>query len=245
MPFRTLFPSDGTLITASSAGYPLTAVGETLGTLRAELLLQLGSRGDVTTPRMNSWINKAHRAVAAMLTMKELTGSLTFNLTVDQPLYTLPYEVRSIKTLSISDSAINPNAGRMLIKIDENQYRRLPDWSWAPENYFRMAKSRMLVLYPTPDEVYPINMEFYVRPEDMTDDNHSPILPTEFHEAILLKAKQIAWRALRNYREANLAGNDFLTEIRPIIDTDGEEDADQPRGLTYIKDPSDLYRIRR
>lgn len=249
MPFRLLDPSTAVAAPVVTFGAPLTSVGETLGSLRAELLLQLSSRSDVDTPRLNRWINWAYRSLAGMLKLNELKASMTFATVSGQPFYMLPVQVRSVKGISIKlPGSASYKGGVNLTMMTEDEYYREPDLpasattSW-PTSYFRFG--RMLVVWPDPAAVYSLYHRVVIRPDDLVNDTDSPILPKEFHEPLLLYARYKAWRSLRNLPEANLAKNDFISELRPLIDTDAEETEEQPRGLTVARRASDLTRSRR
>lgn len=247
MPFRLLDPTTAAPAPVVTAGAPLISVGDTLAAIRSEMLLELSSRSDVDTARLNKWINWGYRSLCAMLTPTELKGAFSILTVASQPFYLLPVQVRSIKLISIRTASIRAG-GVELIPMDEDEYIRQPDLptsvstSW-PTKYFRYG--RMLVLWPDPRAVYTLDINYMIRPDDMTADNHSPLLPVEFHEPLLFHAKAKAWRSLRNYQEANIASNDFLAALRPLIDTDGEEKQQQPRGLTVARRVSDLTRSRR
>jgi hypothetical protein len=90
MPYAALKESIATLITSGNLGAPLTSTGETLASLEAELMLQLGSRTDVTPARLKLWINFAYRELCSSLEIDELKGSMSFSLVAGQPLYLLP-----------------------------------------------------------------------------------------------------------------------------------------------------------
>jgi hypothetical protein len=248
VPFRALDSSVAAAAPATTAGAPLVSVGETLGSLRAELIIELGSRNDVDAPRVDKWINWAYKNLAGMLKLQELKGSLVVNLVVDQPFYLLPIQVRSIRQLSVRDSTRYYKGGVNLIESNEDEYRRQADNATykpylSPLNWFRYK--RMLVFFPDPVAVLPVDVDFWVRPDDLVGDTDSPLLPPEFHEPLLLHARHRAWRSLRNYVEAKQAANDFLQALRPLIDTDAEEAAEAPHGLTVVRRASDLHAVRR
>ena len=176
-----------------------------------------------------------------MLTIKELFGSVALSLVADQPFYALPVQVAWIKRLGVSDATTYPvDEGRELEMIDEAQYRTLPVLTDEPTSYFRHR--RMVVIWPTPLNARTAPLDFRVRPDDMTADTHSPLLPIEFHIPILLKARQRAWSALLNFKDAAVAQNDFVSEIRPLINTDSEETAGQFATIAPIRSRRRLFR---
>lgn len=45
-----------------------------------------------------------------------------------------------------------------------------------------------ILLYPTPDAIYEMNIRYKTNPAEMTTDGESPVFPEEWHEAIVLSA---------------------------------------------------------
>lgn len=223
MPFTVLDPAVAAAAPVTLLGAPKVNVGETLGSLRTELKLQV-IRGDVDDPRWNSFINKAHRKLVSMVTLQEFNGSLPINTIATQPFYLLPQAIGNIKKVSISDTAFYPRGGTDLSRIDLDYYRRLSVHTGQPEMYFRQGD--IFVVWPTPNSVDTIALDFRIRPQDLTADNHSPILPLEWHELIGLKARHIAFRALQMFEKAAIAQNDFVSELREIGQVEADEDAD-------------------
>lgn len=226
MPYIALDAGTAAAAPVTTIGAPLLSVGETLASLRTELKLQV-IRNEVGDPRYNSWINLAYRHLAAMITLNEMMGSLAINTVASQPLYTLPTAVAWIQQIPLSDPALFPyTGGRNMGMIDLSGYRELPDlpaWGnqFGPYKYFRFG--RLLVLWPTPTAAKSVIIDFRVRPTDLTADNHSPILPQEWHEAILLRARYVAFRSLQMFEKVGPALNDFVTHIRDIENTDAAE----------------------
>lgn len=244
MPYTVLDPALAAAAPTSTAGTPLTSQGETLATMRTELLLQLASRGDVDAPRLDKHINWAYRNVAGMLTLKELFAGVSISVVANQPFYALPICVSWMKRLGVSDTTnYGQWQGRELNLIDDAKYRTLPVLTDEPSSYFRW--NRMVVLWPTPITARTLALDFRVRPEDLTADNHSPMLPQEFHEPILLSARHRAFRSLLMYKDAQLAYNDFLVCIRPLINSDAEELDASNAVFTPARSYSDLFqRVR-
>lgn len=241
MPYRLLDPSAAQAAPVWNAGAPLVSVGETRLSAETELALQLASRSDATPDRIRKWMNWAYKNLAMTLKLKELYGDLQINLAVDQPFYLLPKQVASIVRVRVVDSFYQ-QGGRKLTPIDEEQYAKLPDTDERPTNYFRAG--RMLVMYPDPTEIVPAAIHAKIRPDDLSADNHSPILPEEWHEPWILLSRHRAWRSLQDFAKAREAKNDYLDAVKPLLDTDAEEHGELPSGMQYIRNPADLVRIR-
>lgn len=243
MPFTVLDESTAAAAFVTTQGAPLVSSGETLLSLREELLLELGSRDDVTPARLDKWINWAYRNVSGMFALKESFGSAEVSVVADQPFYLVPKQVAWVKRLQVSDNETYGLAeGRRLLMIDEARYRNLPVKEGEPTKFFRWR--RMLVLWPTPENARTLSLDFKVRFDDLVNDTDSPILPQEFHEPILLSAKHRALRALNSTAAAQLAYNDFLVAIRPLQNTDAEETLGEDGNVFPARHESDLYRSR-
>lgn len=241
MPFTVLDESLAAAAFTTTAGAPLTDSGETLVSLREELQEQLGNRDNVDETRLDRWINWAYRNVCSMLTLKELMGSAAVDVVADQPFYLVPPQLSWVDYLAVSDSTTYPiSEGRELAKIDLDIYRKLDVLAEEPRQYFRWR--RMLVLWPTPLNDRTLACEFKVRPDDLVNDDDSPLLPQEFHEAILLSARHRGFRSVQDYKQAQMALNDFLACIRPLQNTDAEETVTANATLTPIRSRRGLYR---
>jgi len=232
MPFIALDPSLAQPVPATTIGQPLTNEGETLATLREELKKQIVR--DIDTQRLHLWINQAYLHVAGMVTTSEMFSSLGVPTLVDQPLYLLPRVVAWIRQIPLSDPALYPViGGKNMTMIDLAGYRDLPDYpssyNYSPQKWFRQG--RLLGIWPKPASTATITVDFRIRPARMTLETHSPILPEEFHEPILLRARSVAFRSLKMFNEAAIAQNDFVSAVRELLNTDSEELKGKPAGF--------------
>lgn len=248
MPFRSLDPTTAVAAPAVLSGAPLVSVGDTLVSMQNELVLEFGSRSDVDVTRITKWINWAYRALSGMLQIQELKASLAIVGVVDQPFYLLPRQVRAIRNVSVRDSTRYAKGGINLILSNEEEYKRQADNAaikpyLAPQNYFRYG--RMLVVYPDFVSVQTLDVDYWVRPDPLVNSTDSPLLPEEFHEPLLLFARQKGWRSLQEFKKSAIAGNDFVSTLRPLIDSKSEEEENAPSGLTVARKASDLTRARR
>lgn len=225
MPFIALDPANAQPAPVTTIGQPLTNEGETLGSLREELKKEI-IRADVDATRLNKWVNMAYVHVASMITTSEMIASLSIPTIVDQPLYLLPRVVAWIKEIPLNDPALYPIVGGKNMEMtDLAGYSELPDYpsayTYSPRKWFRQG--RLLAIWPKPGSTAFLTINFRIRPEWLTLDTHSPILPLEFHEPILLRARYVAFRSLKMYNDAGVAQNDFVSSLREITNTDAEE----------------------
>lgn len=223
MPYTVLSESAAAVIPSAGVGDPLTSAGETLLSLRTELLLLLGSRNDVSPERAGLWINFSYIDLASSLDLDDLKGSLGFDLVAGQELYLLPDEVMATRDAAVIDTVTYGElGGRPLTKTDLSAYRLHSVLSDEPREYFR--ERNLLVLWPTPKNIRTVALDFWIRPARLVDDTDSPILPYEWHEAILLNARKKGFAALLEFDKALAAENDFISLVRRKTDRDERED---------------------
>lgn len=227
MPYNVLTETGATVIAASTLGAPLNNIGETLLTFRNELIAMVGNRTDVTPDRVDRWTNYGYVDLASSLDLDDLKGSLGFNLVVDSYRYLLPAEVmatRGKNALSVIDTVTYSDLGGLpLRKVDLDAYRMRSELKEEPKEFFR--ERNLLVVWPTPKAIRAMALDFWIRPTKMTLDNHSPILPYEWHEAILLNARKKAFTALLEFDKALAAENDLVSLVRRKQDRDELEDS--------------------
>lgn len=226
-PFTALDATTAQVV-ASTLGAPLVSTGDTLSTIRDELVAALGQRTDLTVggtdfTRINKYINYAYRDLCSSLQLEELIASLSFNTVAAQPLYKLPNAVRDTRMVSLVDPVTYPVTGGLpLNKRDLAWYRRQILFSdVGPTDYFKY--NTLLVLWPTPTAVNALSVEFRIRPDDLVGATDSPILPTEWHEGIFLLAKAKLHAALLEPDLAAIAENDFTKFVRRKTDRAAEE----------------------
>jgi hypothetical protein len=251
MPYGALDPTTAEAAPVTNIGAPVWDAGMELQDIRSEVLAQLQGRTDVVPAgdytRLDRWINWGYVNVAQMLDLKELWASILMPTVADQPLYMLPSQVSWIKRVLIQDETEFVTTGGMeLAEIDEQTYRNLPESDEVdtspllPQAWFRYG--RMLVEWPTPDDVYALAVDCRIRPLPLTDPQDCPLLPEEFHEAICQAAIERAWNALGSYDRSIAAGNRKLSIVRPLLNTDAEERSAMHMGFAPARSRADLYR---
>jgi hypothetical protein len=244
MPYLNLTEATAAAAPVLTAGAPLTSTGKTLAQFRDELETALGNRDDYTPGQANTWINDAYLLIASGVKFAETKFGFTFNTVAGQPFYLLPPAAQYLTKLSLGDAADFPTyGGTPLEPLDAEVYRQLPDTDYLgiPRGYLRFG--RMLVLWPTPTAVYPLYADGRVRPQVMTADTDSPILPPEWHRAILVKAKSFAQEDLEEYDNSERAQNSYVRMVREMGDPQAEEE--QFAQMRPVRKLSDLRRSRR
>lgn len=222
MPYIVLDPAAAAAAPATTLGAPRTNEGETLASMISDLKLQLG-RPELTDPQVTTWINRAYIDLWTSLDLEESYASYSFPLVAGQALYKVPSIVSTTIGAALVDDD-NENGGWPIEKIDLKSYRMLPDKEGEPFSYFRTGD--MLVLYPTPEKVQTVVVDFRMIPLDLTEPAHSPILSREWHESIILNARKKGFSALREFDKAMPAQNEYIQSVRVRQD----EDAIEQRG---------------
>lgn len=221
MPYIALDESTAEAAPAVTLGAPLTSVGETLSSIRDDVAEQTGNRNGILPATYDKYINRAYKNLAGMIRLKQLDASFSIDTVVNQPFYMLPDAVSFLKRVSYIDTLLF-DGGAELAMIDEQTFRNFPDIDATnPRTYFRY--NRMLVLYPTPNDVWSLTIDCKITPQPLVNDTDSPILPVEFHEALIEFAKSRVFRASRQTIMAIQAQNDGLAIIRPLLNADAEE----------------------
>lgn len=221
MPFLVLDPAAAAAAPVTTLGAPRTGVeGKTFDSMQDELRDMLGGRTDVEA-KLGGWINDAQVDLITSVDTDEAKGSLAITTVVGQAMYLLPTVVDNIQTISLNDSTL-PDGGYPLEKTDKFGYRAQMTLSDYPTKYFR--ERNILVLWPTPDAAYSITIDFRIRPSYMTLTTHQPILDKEWHRAIILRAREMAFDDLMEFDKAGPAENSVTRTVRRRENREANED---------------------
>lgn len=221
-------------------GDPVHNKGKTLAGMQNRLRIELGNRTDLTPALLAEWINDSYRDLAASLELPELKRSLSFLTTAGEEGYVLPANVGVISAVSWQDA--EGDEGAKLDKIDEDAYRKLPFESGVPKKFIHAQGA--LALWPVPDEVLTVVVDFRVKVVNLTEDTHSPIIDEEFHEAIYLGAKARGFDALKDFTSAQVMENRQIGSIRKKLDKRAQEDEGKTGQLRVVRRQQDLGRLR-
>lgn len=248
MPYILLDLASAEVAPVTTAGAPLTPVppattlpGMSLTEMRTQLDIQLGGRMDFVTTMFDLWLNQSYFDLCTSLEIPELQGNLQIMTVAGQPLYGLPLQVRAIDMISVIDAVTYGDVGgRKLMKIDKNSYRRAPNLTEEPREYFVAGK--VLVLWPTPKAVRALSIDYTIRPDPLVDGNHYPILPPEWHEVIVRNARTKAHSDLREFESAGITNNEVVGLVRRKSDPEALEDEDKIIGSSVPRKRSQLFR---
>jgi hypothetical protein len=107
----------------------------------------------------------------------------------------------------------------------DNKYEGNTDARGRPEEYYR--EENYIVLHPTPDAAYSVELRHKRTLEDLEDDNNAPIIPQEWHEIILMGAVTRTFLRFKDYKSAREA-REFQSSISngtPTVDEKEQEDS--------------------
>lgn len=222
MPYNVLSRDLAEAAPVTTLGAPLTDVGMNLASLQDELDAMLGRRADIVPERFALWLNMAYTDICTSLDIDELKGGLGLTMIPDQPLYLLPYAVSTIiGAAMVLPTSVRTSGGYPLDKLDLSTYRSLETEGDDPRMFFRM--DNMIVVWPTPDAARTLALDVRIRPLWLVETTDSPILGTEWHEGILLGARQRGFAALMEYDKAGSAANEFVSFMRRRTDREAKE----------------------
>lgn len=83
-----------------------------------------------------------------------------------------------------------------------------------PRYIFIEPGTKTLLLHPIPDTIYTVTLNYWKTAPNMTADGDEPILPTEYHDAIIYKALQ----KYAVYEDANEVFADSLRQYVSILE---------------------------
>jgi len=241
VPQSLIDPSLAQAAPVTQVGMPRQGFGKTLALMREELRLGLGGRSDVTAERLDSWINDAYADLVSSLQLDEMKGSLRLDTAEGQHLYLLPETVGTLLSVSIQRSwNYSLQDGYNLDKIDLQTFREMRFLGGPPMSYFRQGQ--VLVLWPAPSIEHVITVDFRVTPAPLVNDEDSPFIGVEWHRAILLNAKSLAFEDLLEPERATIAENRFVAYVRRRRDKEADEDENRIVGSSVPRKLSELRR---
>ena len=248
MPYTVLDRTIAESAEATTLGDPLSVSnGMSYQDLVDELDAQLLSRSDISPIRHLLFVNQAITDIASSLKLDELSASITIPVVITQPFYLLPPDIFSIRLVSILETlATSSSEGRPLEMIDIGAYRSRPEEEGLIREWFRW--SDMLVAWPTPDYAgASLGVDFRIRPQAGEGVLSSiwPILPYEWHEAIIVLAKQKALQAVRDFGAAQTAQNEYVNIVRRRADPASQDQDMKPVRSSVPRSTSQLRKKRK
>lgn len=191
-------------------------MGFLIAQMRSELRIHLGNLTDAALPDADCdlLINRSWWQVQNSIGFEELEAKRTFDTVLGTNSYAIVPSVdqESIKTLSYEDAS-----GRFVPiypwNIEEYvaEYSSDTNFRGAPEKYYRQGDN--IIIWPDPDDVYTITLNYLGTLADWNDANPSITVPQAAHEIILYGA---IWRGYDRIGNLN-RGNAFLQRQEEMV----------------------------
>lgn len=155
----------------------------TIAELRARLRRQIGnpSATAVTDATLDIYINGAYRDIAEKYKFHKVRRICRFDTVAGSDKYDLPTDTGTI--LKVRDLT-NENRLRM---YDPNEVFENVVTETYPKAYAHIRD--WIQLFPTPDDVYTIEVMYKANVYDLSDINTTPVMPSSWHEGIPLLAR--------------------------------------------------------
>jgi len=200
-----------------------------LGQMRTKLRRRIGNPVDpnVTDDLLNEMINQGYRDVADRFRFHKNRKLCTFLTVAGQSNYGLPTELLSI--IKMRDMS---NGGRIMksdARQDSEREVDTTDNEGKPKHYTRYKS--WVMLRPTPDDEYTIEVFYKADIVDLVSDVEEPILPVVWHYGIVEMAKYYYYMDqpdLPKAQAAMAAFNDWVSSKPTEVD---EEKMDFDTGV--------------
>ena len=151
--------------------------------------LDLISKSDSTTRnRIKNWINMGYYnfVLRELWPFRETTDDVTTIAGTQE--YVLSTEFTNIDAQNITSVAIQGATNRKLVYWPFNQLRAAnPDYDLigtsVPQNYY--LKGGNLGLWPSPNDVYTVTVDYYKVPTELSADADEPIIPVAYRQSLV------------------------------------------------------------
>jgi len=208
----------------------------TFNTMKTELKARLGNRIDLDA-RMIRWINYAffELLMNPRFQFFEMDFKITFDTVIGQSEYPISTIIFGSNDLwFILDLRDNTN-DRKLRRSHWSYLDKVVPQNGQPVRYYRFGLN--VVLDPTPDGVYTMQMRYRVRPPDLREGSQFFGLKTEWEEPIVTLAAVKAFEALKLHQDAAIQRQ--LLELMLTIRSDvpSLEDFDSENGVEVAMIP--------
>lgn len=173
---------------------------------------QTGDWGEIVT-----WCGWADTDIQASETLWDfLRNDFTFATIVGTSTYAITaVSLEELATWKADSLRIS------LSTLDDEQWLTFMPWSFFRDSRFfgssrtttgrptefSVKPDKSLIVWPLPDDEYDINGEYFKRPQSMTANGDTPLIPQQFHMAIV-------WRAVMGYARFHEADNILETAMR-------------------------------
>jgi len=178
----------------------------TLKDFRDELNLSLGDHRQTSNERLDRWINLGYLQAVNESWFEGIKEVATTSTVADQRKYDVPTDLMAI--VGIADLT----SKHRLIKRSWANFQLL-DRDVTGEPRFYCRRRRSLYLWPVPDDVYELEINYLEEICPMIEDTDRTVLPQAYDPWIIHLSKVQAWGALGNEQKqgyyTQLASREF------------------------------------
>lgn len=170
--------------------------------LRTDLRGRVGNPtvAEVPNSELDDRINESIRDIIDRYGFLNARKIVQFNTVMDVPRYAIPTDCLVVMKLR------HPLDNLQLIKRDETwASKRMTEDSGRPTDYLR--ERDWMQLFPTPDDVYTLEIMYKAAPATLVNDVDEPELPSMWREGILLLARAKHWDYKLDIQKATHAYN--------------------------------------
>lgn len=211
-------------------------------------VLDLISKSDSTTRnRIKNWLNLGYYnfVLRELWPFREVTDTITTVAGTQE--YTLSTEFTDIDAQNIQTVTLQGTVNRKLVYWPFSQLRASqPDFDLignsVPERYY--LKNGKIGLWPAPNDVYTVAVDYYKVPTEMVSDDAEPIIPIGYREALVQYAlskehdfnsdADFAQKAMNEYE-------DIVTLARQnLLSQPSDTEAFRILGPMDFRNPTDL-----
>lgn len=230
--------------------------------LRTELRDHLGLNEDeLPAEDADSLLNRSWWEIMDKFDFREKESKTSFQTVAGQYIYPMPQGYDALQVLSIGGSNNNNllggqfylNGGSFLnpttsedtdhVKLNrvddkwfESEYDDAVEAYAKPEDYYRYGSG--IVLSPTPDTVYNINVSYLTTLADLSITNAIPPIPQSWHEVILYGAVWRGFMRIGDYNRKQAAQQTQIGLINSMTPVAAKEEFDSSMaGLQFVGRP--------
>lgn len=127
--------------------------------------------------RVVLWLNEAQHRVARAISALEFSSTQTIATVAGTATYTLPATDVRVQSLR------NTTDREALGSLEIGDLDTAPSGTGKPTSY--AIQGRQLVLYPTPDAAYALELRFWSNVVDMSADSDVPTLPADYADILV------------------------------------------------------------
>ena len=136
-----------------------------------------GFDAGVYSGQINQWINDAYEQACRVALFSTDEATYDFSTAAGTQTYPLPADMVSMRSLRNTDLDQEMVAAEIR-DIDRSSHTN----TGAPFAY--ALSSSNILLYPTPDQAYPLELRYWKLPADLVADGDTPAIPSDYHRML-------------------------------------------------------------